>query len=727
VKNSAWKAPVAAFVLTLMLYLSTSYGGMDSWDAELYFRLTESIVERHSLVIPEDEQRAGGEFSFSDLRIGQSLAAIPLYLLGKAVNGDTRFFVSLLNPIVTALTVSVVYLFAGVLGYSQAVRIFVALSFAIGSLAWPYSKTFFREPLAALSLLVTALAACLYRSSHRGRWILGAGGAYVLALITRWDSVIAAPLFLAYVIWPSRLAIVASCRRVARPLLVGALVFVAGALYASGVLGEATVTIARSASLISDGTALRAITVSGSRGIVWYMPVMFLSLLAWPAFWRRSRDESLLFGALIVERILVVAANPFWDGGVCWGPRFLVPIVPFLTLPAGLLLDTQTHRRLKVAVATTVLAVSVLVQIVGVSFHYDRFHETVVVPGQVSSHELLWNPRYSPIVVQGQWLLQGKSLDLLVPLEQAFPGQILISPADLPATLHPVGLTYGGMITLLGYELDRERIEPGGRLRLTLYWKAVAAPGRNYLAFIHLVDSDGRIVGQTQAPPAGGDQPTRDWQPGQIRRYVHSVVVADDVRWPGRLGVRIGFFRPATMQQLGAEDEIGRDQTPDPVVAWITVNSSNDAPAVKTNANFDNQIVLMGFDPPPAPLDGLGYRGWLTLTLYWQALRRMEKDYTVFVHLEDNAGRIWAQSDSLPVDGRYPTSLWAPGEIVMDEHVLESLPGGTFQVYAGLYDSPSVKPLDLVLPDGTRQHGSVLLGQVHIDPHFRVFLPFIRR
>ncbi|MFB0535943.1 MAG: hypothetical protein ACETWR_13295 [Anaerolineae bacterium] len=69
-----------------------------------------------------------------------------------------------------------------------------------------------------------------------------------------------------------------------------------------------------------------------------------------------------------------------------------------------------------------------------------------------------------------------------------------------------------------------------------------------------------------------------------------------------------------------------------------------------------------------------GDDGSLSLVLYWRCLERMENDYTVFVHLLDAEGNIVAQGDSPPVQGHYPTTMWAVAEMVRDEHPLVGPP-----------------------------------------------------
>jgi hypothetical protein len=59
--------------------------------------------------------------------------------------------------------------------------------------------------------------------------------------------------------------------------------------------------------------------------------------------------------------------------------------------------------------------------------------------------------------------------------------------------------------------------------------------------------------------------------------------------------------------------------------------------------------------------------------LCWKALRRLSDDYTVFVHLLDTSGVLISTGDGPPMEGAFPTSMWHPGDIVLDVHRL--MPG----------------------------------------------------
>lgn len=86
----------------------------------------------------------------------------------------------------------------------------------------------------------------------------------------------------------------------------------------------------------------------------------------------------------------------------------------------------------------------------------------------------------------------------------------------------------------------------------------------------------------------------------------------------------------------------------------------------------------------PATLDDPLY-----LTLFWRTPAPLAADYTVFVHVVDNSGRMIGQWDQAPAAGAAPTSSWTPGRIVVDDYRIDlDLAGAQrpVRVLVGLYD-----------------------------------------
>ncbi len=97
------------------------------------------------------------------------------------------------------------------------------------------------------------------------------------------------------------------------------------------------------------------------------------------------------------------------------------------------------------------------------------------------------------------------------------------------------------------------------------------------------------------------------------------------------------------------------------------------------------QIGLLGYG-----LDSTTVRTGRTVdvTLWWLALARMDKDYTAFIHLTDEEGRLWAQDDRILEDNGHLTSTWGPAAAVKQEFQVQlspDLPSGEYTLLIGVY------------------------------------------
>jgi hypothetical protein len=83
--------------------------------------------------------------------------------------------------------------------------------------------------------------------------------------------------------------------------------------------------------------------------------------------------------------------------------------------------------------------------------------------------------------------------------------------------------------------------------------------------------------------------------------------------------------------------------------------------------------------------------------------RGLSQDHHTYVHFLNDEGQTIAQSDQRPGQEYYPSSLWTPGETLLDAHVL-SIPGGTesgaLTLVAGAYEYPSLAPLGSAITFG---------------------------
>jgi len=259
------------------------------------------------------------------------------------------------------------------------------------------------------------------------------------------------------------------------------------------------------------------------------------------------------------------------------------------------------------------------------------------------------------------------------------------SPEDLDIP-YPMRASFAGELILLGY--DRPSfVRPNGQATLTLYWQRLREGSEDYDVTLQMVDGNGKALWQETSPPLFGEHPTSRWGVGQIVQTSHDLTMPSTA---GEIGLLVGLSH-GSGEMLPV-----RSRWLAPLSDWcplrpIQVRSA--PPTGDAAINFDNQILLLGYDLDPST--GSGHRRQqfrpgetLELALTWQGLRRMDEDYTVFVHIIDQEQRIWGQEDIGPVHGTYPTSQWKEGEIVEDIHSVQlsyEAPPGEYQIEIGLY------------------------------------------
>lgn len=78
---------------------------------------------------------------------------------------------------------------------------------------------------------------------------------------------------------------------------------------------------------------------------------------------------------------------------------------------------------------------------------------------------------------------------------------------------------FGDLAELLGYELEATP----DRVNVRLFWRSLAESDERYKVFVHLVDTEGQIVGQSDAEPAQGGRPLTGWVSGEVVTDAHTI------------------------------------------------------------------------------------------------------------------------------------------------------------------------------------------------------------
>ena len=266
-----------------------------------------------------------------------------------------------------------------------------------------------------------------------------------------------------------------------------------------------------------------------------------------------------------------------------------------------------------------------------------------------------------------------------------------------PEGFIPVEATFANstaerQVKLLGYVLPTRRVEPGDGLPLTFYWQSLAPVLADTLTFAVLLDANLQSHGSVDRYPSGFYSPIL-WAQSEIVIDSFVVPVEPDAP-PGVYALHVGQYKLVDGQPESLK-LIHQGELSDETAIVISplkvggpppgVTSDTPAPQFTLNQTFGDQVTLLGYDLNTSD------DSYLKLVLYWRAEADLQTDYTTFLHLRDATNETVAQKDSPPATGRYPTSLWNSGEIIVDEIILSlaEIPPGQYTPVVGLYEAPA--------------------------------------
>ncbi len=379
--------------VTLALAYAFVFPRWLDWNANARFDLSAAMVEQGTLSIDAYAQNTGDYASFNSRRYvdkapGLSFLGVPVYFLvsrvtrpeavqnlvdaiGRApaavptinrpidqVTHDELLFASriavttwIVVGISSAVLGVVLYKFLGRLNYPARWSAVAVLIYGLATPAFAYSAAFYGHQVAAV-LLFSAFAWLHALRSRRARpieWLI-IGGMLGYAVITEYPAVLIAAIIGLYAIWITRRL---------PPIILIAL----GGLIPIGLWGAYNAAIFGTplalgyqytanpywSAILSTGflsaglptwEALWGLTFSPFRGLFFASPILLLSVPGLILLRRSNfRAEWLTSLAIVLSFFVLISASAQWWGGWSAGPRYLIPMLPFLVWPLTATLD----------------------------------------------------------------------------------------------------------------------------------------------------------------------------------------------------------------------------------------------------------------------------------------------------------------------------------------------------------------------------------------------------
>lgn len=150
------------------------------------------------------------------------------------------------------------------------------------------------------------------------------------------------------------------------------------------------------------------------------------------------------------------------------------------------------------------------------------------------------------LVMNTRWLVNDSFLD--EPPERS----VVLSPPPMAVA---ASAEFADQIALRGYAVK----QMGSAIDLTLHWQALAQPTQAYTVFVHVLDRDGRQVGQQDNMPVRDQLPTSCWIAGEYVSDPYVLPLTGEARGP--YAIEVGLYRADTGARLPRTDAQGNSIT----------------------------------------------------------------------------------------------------------------------------------------------------------------------
>ncbi len=411
------KTTLTLFIGLLLAYTYVLPHWLD-WNQNTRFDLTVAIVERGTFSIDAYANNTGdyAEYNghaYSDKAPGLSLLAVPVYAvirplteldvvrsiiltLGRSptaaqtvnrpidqVSPDELIFAGrlilttwLIMAVPTALFSAWLFKDLARFDLSARSRALAVLIYGTATVVAPYSATLYGHQIAAM-LLYVAFSQLSPRSENQTALsnlkALAIGSLLGGSIIIEYPAALIAAVIGLYALLTQRNAraiswiIVGGCW----PLLIlgayNAAIFGTPFKLTYQYVGNPRLRALIDTGVLSGGLptleALWGLTISPFRGLFFTSPVLLLAL---PGLVRTAqrRDTRLQWGfglAIVVTFTLLVSGSAQWWGGWAVGPRYLIPMLPWLVWPLGAMIDRMLKSRLAVLALGVLIALSIVI------------------------------------------------------------------------------------------------------------------------------------------------------------------------------------------------------------------------------------------------------------------------------------------------------------------------------------------------------------------------------
>jgi len=280
----------------------------------------------------------------------------------NTLNPDFTFLELFYGPVFSALSTAVFFLICRTFNFSQKTSLILTLLYAFTTMAWAYSQTSLNGVPVTFFVLLGFLYFRKFQNNYSAINLMVCGTSLGFAFLVRLDAVLfIVPLFL-FLLYEVRKQnerfkkIFSYLIPTASAYVIDKVIFqlvrygfsLQTADYGTNPIGAIPTATA------SIFESMFGLLLSPGVGLLIFVPILFTMFFSFPDFYSRNKSECILILSFAVLFLYFYGAGAggWWHGLVAWGPRYLLPIIPFLLLPLGASIERRKSRIIKTSLVT---------------------------------------------------------------------------------------------------------------------------------------------------------------------------------------------------------------------------------------------------------------------------------------------------------------------------------------------------------------------------------------
>jgi hypothetical protein len=361
-----------------------------------------------------------------------SAAAVPFYYSALVFSESPVVFVGLfVNSLFISLTAVVIFCISSEIQRSKRIGFIMSLIYSVCTFVWPYNTTFWVQPLQGLLLVVSIYLLILIRHKDRsflchfsalsdkptGSFLAGLAGLSLgLSVLAHPTSLLFIPAVLVFAFF--------SVMRHQKWNCIYFLVTLAAVLFFLGLVNyvrfgsfaEFGYGYFSSLAAHNGWSGLLGLIISPGAGLIFYFPLAILLPLGAKYLYKDYKALFFLSVYIVVINWIYYGTLSYgdeprsWSGAFAWGPRYLLPILPFMIILLGTIFSRIKKSYFMKSVVVCLCLAGFYVNLSGLLTWYQygwmyglSIEGLYLFPNYLDI--MTWSPMYSPIILHTKALM----------------------------------------------------------------------------------------------------------------------------------------------------------------------------------------------------------------------------------------------------------------------------------------------------------------------------------